>query len=231
MLRNLRDNHGVREILIEDDTFIISKERVKQFCELLIADKIGLSWSCLGRADMADPDLFKLMRAAGCWHISFGIESGSPEILRAVNKNVEIDQIRRAVSLAAQAGLQTKGFFMVGFPGETKETIAQTAGFAASLDLDDISVMQLTPFPGSELYAEACKYGSFEKDWQRMNTLETVFVPHGLTKKDIENARSKILRAFYFRLSALWKQALQALRNPSVLKFKLSGLITLLKNI
>lgn len=231
MIRNLKERFGVKEILIEDDTFTISKDRIRQFCTKLIEEKVDISWSCLGRADTASLEIFKLMRQAGCWHISFGIESGSPEILKNVHKNLDKDQIRLALNLAREAGLQTKGFFMVGFPGETRTTIRETSDFATSLAIDDISVMQLTPFPGSELYAHAREYGSFECDWRKMNTIETVFIPHGFSRDDLEKARAQILRAFYLRPSVIWRQILISLGNPRSLPFKLAGLKTLLKNI
>ncbi len=231
MIKELSDDFGVKEICIEDDTFTVSNRRVKEFCEQLIAGNIEISWSCLGRADTASPEIFSLMRKAGCWHISFGIESGSPEILKNVHKNLDIDQIRHAVSAAREAGLQTKGFFMVGFPGETPSTIDETSRLATSLPLDDISVMQLTPFPGSELYKEAEKYGSFENNWRRMNTINTVFVPHGLTKQDMERARSDIIRRFYMRPSVMYRQFITAVKNPRTIGFKISGLSALIRNI
>ena len=224
LVRDLHDRYGVRELLIEDDTFVIVKARVREFCERLIAAKLGLSWSCLGRADRVDPDLLRLMRRAGCWHIGFGIESGDPEILAAMHKRLDVDQIRQALAWSRAAGLRTKGFFIVGFPGESRASLERTRRFALSLALDDISVMQMTPFPGSELYRIAAQYGQVDTDWQKMNVLNTVFVPNGFTREDLERARSELLRAFYLRPGVLARQALHVLATPRLIPAAWRGL-------
>ena len=217
LIRDLRKNYGVKEVLIEDDTFVIIKDRVRDFCERLLSEQVNVSWSCLGRADRMDPYLLMLMRKAGCWQISYGIESGVSSILEAVHKNIDLEQVRRALSWTREAGIRTKGFFMVGFPGETLETLETTRQFALSLPLDDISVMQLTPFPGSELYREAARLGAFDCDWRKMNTLNSVFVPEGLTRDDLDIARDSLLRSFYLRPRVLATHAVEAIRRPRLL--------------
>lgn len=214
LVRDLYDRYGVRELLIEDDTFVIVKERVREFCTRLIAERMNLSWSCLGRADRVDPELLVLMRRAGCWQISYGIESGDPEILKSMRKRLDLAQIRKALAWSRAAGLRTKGFFIVGFPGETPETLERTRRLACELPLDDISVMQMTPFPGSELYSMAGEAGTFNRDWRKMNVLNTVFVPHGLTMEDLEQARSRLLKDFYSRPEVLWRQACHVACHP-----------------
>jgi radical SAM superfamily enzyme YgiQ (UPF0313 family) len=223
VVKDLYERHGVRELLIEDDTFVISKDRVREFCERLIAERLALSWSCLGRADRVDPGLLGLMKKAGCWHISFGIESGDPDILKTMHKHLDLDQICQAVRWSRESGMRTKGFFIVGFPGETVASLARTKAFACSLPLDDISVMQMTPFPGSELYGLADQAGTFTRDWRRMNVLNTVFVPHGFTREALEQARGDILKAFYLRPGVMWRQGLHALRHPSLIPGILGG--------
>jgi anaerobic magnesium-protoporphyrin IX monomethyl ester cyclase len=229
MFKDLANNFGVKEILIEDDTFIISHPWVKEFCERFISEKIDITWSCLGRADRVTADILKLMRKAGCWHISYGIESGDQRILDAMKKGEDLSRMDEAVRWSREAGLKTKGFFMVGFPGETAESLRRTKELALKLPLDDISVMQLTPFPGTALYKTAAEYGVFEKDWRKMNTLSTVFVPHGFTKGDMEKARSAMLGAFYFRPSVLIRKCIEVIANPRLFWSMLKGFLVLLK--
>ena len=229
IIDDLARNHGVREILIEDDTFVISKGRVEDFCRRLIDGKADISWSCLGRADCVDPDILRLMRQAGCWHISYGIESGDPAILEGVNKDLDIDQITQALRWSRAAGMRTKGFFMVGFPGETRDSLEATRRLVRSLPLDDVSVMQLTPFPGSELYGAAGELGEFDDDWEKMNTLNTIFVPTGLTVADLENARRAILKSFYLRVSVLWRHALMFVRRPGLFRHALPAFMVLVR--
>ncbi|MHB8910677.1 MAG: B12-binding domain-containing radical SAM protein [Syntrophales bacterium] len=229
ILKDLADNFGVREILIEDDTFIISHHWVREFCERLIAEKIDITWSCLGRADRVTADILKLMRKAGCWHISYGIESGDQRILDAMQKGEDLSRVGEAVRWSREAGLKTKGFFMVGFPEETAESLRRTKELALKLPLDDISVMQVTPFPGTALYRSAAEYGVFEKDWRKMNTLSTVFIPHGFTKEDMDKARSAMLGAFYFRPSVLIRKCIEVIAKPHLFWSMLKGFFVLLK--
>jgi len=231
MLKDLKDNHGVNEILIEDDTFIISKPRIEEFCKRIIEDNLQMSWSCLGRADRVDADLLKLMRRAGCWHISYGIESGDPEILKNVNKNLNIEQITNALEWSRTAGLRTKGFFMVGFPGETPQSIEKTINLARHLPMDDISVMQLTPFPGTELYNTVKDSKSFCGNWDRMNTLNTVFIPEDLSAHDIDQARASIIKAFYTRPSVQIRNLVHILQNPRLVPHMFRALPSLIKVI
>ena len=214
MATDLADRFGVRELLIEDDTFILSAAWVREFCARLIAAGTGISWSCLGRADRVTPEILQQMRAAGCWHISYGIESGDQSILDAMRKGESLARIEDAVRWSREAGLKTKGFFMIGFPGETPESLRRTKELALRLPLDDISGMQVTPFPGTALYACAAEYGALAKDWRGMNTLSTVFVPRGFTREDLERARAELLAAFYFRPAVLLRKGMAVLANP-----------------
>lgn len=229
LIKDLRYNFGVKEILIEDDTFIISHKRVAEFCERIISAKVDISWSCLGRADRVTPQMLKLMKKAGCWHISYGIESGDQNILKAMKKKLNTEQIRQALCWSKEAGIRTKGFFMVGFPNETEQSLKATRQLAKSLPLDDISVMQLTPFPGSDLYKIAEHYGTFDQDWRKMNTLNPVFIPRGFSKKDIEAASSKMIREFYLRPKMILNQLWRVSVNPRLALTILRGLPEFLK--
>ena len=215
LINDLRNNYHVKEILIEDDTFILQKKHVQEFCEILIRDKIDVTWSCLGRVDRVTPDLLKLMRKAGCWHIGFGIESGDSAILANVQKNISIDQVKQALHWCREAGIRTKGFFIIGLPGESIKSIEKTRQLILSLELDDISVMQMTPFPGSAFYAEAHKWGSFIPVWEKMNTINTIFIPQGMKKEDLEEGRRRIIRSFYFRPSIILRHITQVVAHPS----------------
>jgi radical SAM superfamily enzyme YgiQ (UPF0313 family) len=229
MIKQLREEYGVREILIEDDTFIISRKRVTEFCELLLEQKVDITWSCLGRADRVKPELLKLMRKAGCWHITYGIESGDPDILKSVNKNLDIPQITQALEWSRAAGLQTKGFFIVGFPGETDATIAATRELALSLPLDDISVMLLQPFPGSEIYNTVAGMGTFNCDWRKMTTLEATFIPEGFTKESLEAAHARLIRDFYFRPSIIMRQVIHLAARPRAAWATFQGFLAFLQ--
>ena len=228
LCEDLVRNYGVREILIEDDTFIINRKTVAAFCNEILSRNLDLSWSCLGRADRVDLELLSLMKKAGCWHISFGIESGDEDILKSVNKNLNLEQISKALSMCRTAGLRTKGFFMVGFPGESERSISATAGLVRKLPLDDISVMHLTPFPGSELAKLVNADCSSISDWKSMNALKPVYIPSGMTADSLEQARDRIYRSFFSRPDVLARHALHAVRHPRLIPFYLAGARSLL---
>lgn len=229
MLEDLVNNYGVKEVMVEDDTFIVSKKWGIEFCERLINSSIDLSWSCLGRADRVSPEILSLIRRAGCWHISYGIESGDASILEAMGKNLEIAQIEQAVRWSRAVGLRVKGFFMVGFPGESENSLKATCALAKRLQLDDISVMQLTPFPGTELYAKAGQTGTMSGHWDMMTTLNTVFVPNGLTKESLEVARARMLREFYLRPHIIGRKFFQTLSSPRASWDMIRALVALIR--
>ncbi|MDD5650162.1 MAG: radical SAM protein, partial [Candidatus Nanoarchaeia archaeon] len=123
-------NYKVKEIKFIDDTFTINKQRVLDICKLLMERKYNLIWSCSIRADTVDKELLTTMKKAGCWFVSLGVESGNEKVLRDIKKNLTKDQIRNACKLAKEAGLKTRGFFIIGHPTDTKETIRETIDFA-----------------------------------------------------------------------------------------------------
>jgi radical SAM superfamily enzyme YgiQ (UPF0313 family) len=231
MLRELRERFGVREVSFEDDTFVTFRPRLKEICARLIEERLGLSWSCLGRVNQVTAETLALMRRAGCWQISFGIESGAQEVLDLIRKDVTLEQIRRAVQMSRQAGLRTRGFFIVGHPGETRETLRRTIEFALELPLDDISVSLLTPFPGTELCARAGEFGAFDPDWRRMNLLNPVFVPFGLSAGALLEAQSELLRRFYLRPGRLLDYAGRLARHPSLALPLARGACSLLRTV
>lgn len=231
MMQSLHRDYGVCEFSFEDDTFITFKKRLREICQQLIERKAGLSWTCLGRVDHVTPENLELMRSAGCWQISYGIESGSQPILGAIGKGVTLAQIRAGIDATRKAGILAKGFFIVGHPGETLETLQQTIDFALELPLNDISVTMLTPFPGTELYRRAAEFGQFDDDWSKLNLLNAVFIPHGLSAADLERAQQELTRRFYLRPRVIADYAGRLLRNPRMLMGLLRGGRSFLKSI
>ena len=231
LIVELYERFGIREFSFEDDTFITFKSRLKEICLRLIELKLDISWTCLGRVTHVTQENLALMKKAGCWQISFGIESGSTDILTLINKHATLDQTRHAMQLTHAAGIKSKGFFILGHPGETQETLTQTISFALELPLNDISVCLMTPFPGTELYARAAEFGTFNADWENMNLLNVVFIPHGLTQNDLELAQKKLIQRFYFRPRIVADYAARLIRNPAMAVALLSGFRSLVQSI
>jgi len=149
--------YGVRNFYFIDDLFTIDRRRLEAITERLIAEKLDIRWQCLGRVDRVDAEILRKMYAAGCRRIHYGIESGNPEVLRRIGKGIKLHQVRQAVRWAKEAGIHVKGYFMLGLPGDTEETMQQTIDLATELDLDEAMFSLTTPFPGTRLWDELVK--------------------------------------------------------------------------
>lgn len=231
MVRVLRERFGVREICFEDDTFVTHRPRLEEICRRLTELDLGVTWNCLARVNQVTAEHLALMRRAGCWQVSFGIESGSQPVLDLIGKQATLEQIRAAVAMTRAAGLRAKGFFILGHPGETRATLRETIDFALSLPLNDISVSLMTPFPGTELHRRAAEFGTLDPEWERMNLLTPAFIPHGLTAADLLAAQRDLLRRFYLRPRTFADYAARLLRQPSLLGPLLQGGMALVRKV
>jgi radical SAM superfamily enzyme YgiQ (UPF0313 family) len=203
LIRDLYYNYGIRSIMFEDDNFTFFRQRLLKLLKLLNNEKLDLTWSCSARIDTVDAALLKEMKKGGCWQVLYGIESGSQKILDFFNKNIKLEQVKDVLRITRGAGMSTKGFFILGNPLETKESLQETISFIKSADLDDISLTFFTPYPGSEVYPDIEHYGRLEKDWKKMNQFEIVFKPWGLTKKELLFFSRKTYLLFYLRIKTL----------------------------
>ena len=216
MIELLVKRFGIKEIIFEDDQFLLKKERVAKICEGLVRTRLSVSWCCSGRVNTVnDLELLKLMKRSGCWQISYGIESASQDILDFARKDITVEQINNAVRLTDEAGILSKGYFIFGLPHETERTMENTIRFAKQLPLNDISVFMLTPFPGSKLYEIAGHYGAMEKDFQKMNILDVVYVPDCLSREKLLYYQNLMMRKFYLRPHIIVGYIKRLLINPS----------------
>jgi radical SAM superfamily enzyme YgiQ (UPF0313 family) len=196
----LYKRYHIREIAFVDDTFTINPDRILTLFRILDEKGIRLPWTCMSRINTVNLDILKFMKAHGCWHISLGIESGNPHILRLIRKNISLRQVRQVVGWCHRLGIRTKGFFIVGHPGETLSTIDQTIQMAINLPLDDVVVTFNTPLPGTEQYRTADQYGSIDRrDWSEFSMWNPVFVPKGLTMNTLVEKHKEFYRRFYLR--------------------------------
>ena len=143
---------GIKSINFMDDNFTADKQRVIKLSNLLISNKLhGYKWVCLARVDQLDEEMLYIMKSAGCERIHLGIESGSPQILKNINKCISLEQARDAVRLLLKAKIEAYSFFMIGHPGETKETIEITKKFAKELKSSNTGFFITQIFPGTRL--------------------------------------------------------------------------------
>ncbi|MEW5946246.1 MAG: radical SAM protein [bacterium] len=152
----LVDEYDMKFMDFVDDTVTIQKPRIMKLCDMIIAAGLdSLRWSCNVRANTVDPELFKKMFAAGCRRVEIGVESGDPQLLDAIHKNITIDQFRQAFLWAKQANLLTMGFFMTGLPGQDARSVEKTLRLIESLGCDMPCFSLATPYPGTELFEVA----------------------------------------------------------------------------
>lgn len=186
MIKCLMSEYGIRDIQFLDDLFVVNRCRLIEFCKIMVEEKIDVTWSCQARVNGVNPDVLKMMTDAGCWQMTYGMESANQEILDVLDKRVKVEQIANAIKWTHEAGMRVKGLFMAGNPLETRETLAKTERFIEETGIDDVSWAAFTPLPGTAIYKTARQYGTFENDWRRMNLWTPLFVPWGLTREDIE---------------------------------------------
>ncbi len=160
-------NLGIKEILIYDDTFTIDRKRTVDICKKLIGEKLGIGWDIRARVNTVDLELLKLLKKAGCERIHYGVESGNPQILKELRKGITLDQARKAFTLTKKAGISTLGYFMIGSPKETRQTVMQTINFAKKLNSDFAHFTITTPFPSTDLYRIGLNNGIIKRDFWR----------------------------------------------------------------
>jgi anaerobic magnesium-protoporphyrin IX monomethyl ester cyclase len=165
---------GYESLWIADDCFTLDPAYLVGFCHGMIRRGVPLGWTCLSRVDRLTPDLAGLMKRAGCFRVYLGLESGSNETLRLMNKRVTVEQGIRAVHLFSGAGIGTAGFFMVGYPGETVASIEETFALALALPLDEAWFTVPLPLPGTPLFARVADAGLWD-DWEVSNQVKFVF--------------------------------------------------------
>lgn len=215
IIQHLQSTYGVKHILFVDDLFLASKVRTKKLCELIIKNNVKITWSCTARVDTVKPEILKLMKQAGCWEISFGLESGSNELLQKMDKAADIKKSEQAIKWTAEVGIRVKGLFMLGYPGETEETIEMTKKFITTLPITIMNLSKFTPYPGSPIYRDI--YGSNIRDdhWQKMNGMNFFWSPEGISVEDLDRHYQSVLRDFYKRPSMLWHYFKMTIVSPS----------------
>jgi anaerobic magnesium-protoporphyrin IX monomethyl ester cyclase len=197
-----------RTLLMGDDNFVLSKERTLDFCERYTARGLhqSLPWQIATRVDSVDGEILEAMAAAGCYLVSFGIESAVGRLLDTVEKGAEVEQAETAVRLAKEAGLVVRATFILGLPGETRKDSEATIAFAKRLPLDQVRFALATPFPGTKLWEIAMAEGSVEiDDWMSLSSMggyregELVYVPQGRDSEELKKLQRRANFSFYFR--------------------------------
>ncbi|MBU2102296.1 MAG: radical SAM protein [Candidatus Omnitrophota bacterium] len=186
---------------IADDTFILDKNRVMEICEKIKNAQLTIQWMCDIRADLCTPEILQTMKSAGCFRVNIGVESGNPEILNYIKKNITPKQVRRAFAMVKKAKLESLAYFMIGFPNETLKQVHDTTKLMYKLKSDFSCFCIVTPYPGTELYDYASCNGILPSTGEWSN-----FFHHspkmGLTKNIAYDTLIQIIKKIQVKLDS-----------------------------
>ncbi len=227
------EHYGVKEISFWDDTMSYNKKWMRKFCELLIEENINVIWSCYAAVNTVNEEILHLMKKAGCWNIFYGFETGVAELLKNIDahkKNRSFEEMKKVSKWTQDAGIEIRGSFMLGLPGETPELAKKTIEQAIELDPEYAQFSITTPYPGTRLYREIKdgKWGKFTTtDFSEFQGWNVVFLPIGYRDKgEVWEMERKAFQKFYFRPSYIIKKAL-SIRSLEDLKRYIRGGVAL----
>jgi radical SAM superfamily enzyme YgiQ (UPF0313 family) len=219
----LYHRYGIRDLHFHDDNLLANRTRLLDLCERLESAGLDLRWSAEGRVDMVTQDVLAAMKRAGCWQIAYGIESGSQRQLDTLCKGITIEQASKATALTHAAGIESRGLFMIGTPGENRESLEATTRFLLSLPLDDMVVQTFEPHPGTEIAKSLGLRQDDPDEWRHSSRWEIAFVPEGLTARDLLRAQRKAFRDFYFRPRVIARYLRRLLSSATLARELLRG--------
>lgn len=198
-------NMGINEIIIYDDTFTINRQRVIDICDEIIKRKYDVYFDIRARVNTVDYEMLKKLKMAGCERIHYGVESGNQNVLNVLKKGITLNQVKKAFYLTKKVGISTLGYFMIGSPTESKETVLQTINFAKSLKCDFAHFTITTPFPSTNLYRLGLQQGIIKNDyWQKFAENPTPdfkppFWEENLSRKELLELIKFAYKKFYTR--------------------------------
>ncbi len=214
MMQHLHRQFGIRHVQFVDDLFLASRLRTLELCDLIISNRLDMTWSCTARVDTVKPDVLKRMRQAGCWEISFGLETGSNELLQKMEKAARVEASEQAVNWTAAAGIRCKGLFMLGYPGENSQTIAQTKAFVQRIPMTTMNLSKFTPYPGSQIYREIYGINIRDDHWEKMNGMNFVWESDDLSVATLDREYQNILKSFYKQRRIMHNYLIMSLQHP-----------------
>ncbi len=199
-IKHCRERYGIQDIFFWGDTFTLVREQVKSLCLKIIEEGLRVRWVANSRVDTVDGEILGLMRRAGCWMVSYGIESGDEGVLQQCGKRITRERVIEAVKLSQGAGIKVAGHFILGLPGETKASARRTLDFSKRLNLDFVNFYSAVPFPGSALYDEALERGWIRgKGWEQFSQSEFVMDLPTVPTRWLQKLKRKAYISSYLR--------------------------------
>ncbi len=222
---------GIKEVLFADFTFTADKKHVMEICNQMVGKQIDITWSCNAHSRNLDEEMLLMMKRAGCHTVQIGVESGSEEILKKYLKSTTRETVIRAFNLCKKLKIKALGYFIIGLPGEDKNSVLQTIKFAKELAPDFASFAIATPDIGTPLWEEAIEKGWFDPLIEEFDsTGYPVMETERLSKSEIWRLKNRANLEFYFRPLYL-AMLLKSLRRPGDFGDLLKEGLGLLRNM
>ncbi|HRW10600.1 MAG TPA: B12-binding domain-containing radical SAM protein [Caldilineaceae bacterium] len=198
---------GVHNIHMYADLFTVNRDHVISFCEEILRRDIKIKWTCNSRVDYVDEEMLTLMGKAGCWFISWGIESANEMVLKRARKGYKKEQAFKALKWAKAAGINNWGYFIIGLPGETEESIQETIAYSKELPLDIALFHVAAPYPGTPFFYEVVENNWFRPGtkWEEVDMDQsTVLDYENLTAEQLEYWQKRATREWSLRPGPMW---------------------------
>lgn len=198
---------GITNIHMYADLFTVNREHVMSICNLILARGLKVRWTCNSRVDYVDEEMLTIMGKAGCWLISWGIESANEAILKRAHKGYKKEQAFKALHWARAAGIKNWGYFIIGLPGETEESILETIDYAKQLPLDIALFHIAAPYPGTPFFYEVVENKWFRPGtkWEEVDMDQSTVLDYGnLTAEQLEYWQKRATREWSFRPGPMW---------------------------
>ncbi|MCD4830517.1 MAG: B12-binding domain-containing radical SAM protein [Anaerohalosphaeraceae bacterium] len=206
-IKLLKKNNNIKEFEIWDDNFTLNRKRTDDFCDFLLKEKINLPWWCPNglRVETLDEPLIKKMKEAGLYAIAIGVESGSEKIQKDMKKNLDFEKVREVVTLGNKYRIRMEGFFILGYPTETREDILKTIKMSKGLPLKRASILLFQPLIGSEIYDTLKKEGRLEGlDMHNAEYSNPTILPQGFNDlAELKKLHKRAILEFYLRPKVL----------------------------
>ena len=226
--------YGIRNFFFKADTFTMDARWAEALCDRIIRSPLHgkIAFTVNSRANPGDGALYRKLKEAGCFMLAVGFESGNDDTLKRIRKGTTRQDNLRTARLVKETGLPLFGFFMIGFPWESREDIEATLKFMFEIDPDFIEIHIAMPYYGTELYRQCVRYGTIRSaawgsDYFSPNTTGTEAVP----MEEIQKMRNRYLLRFYLRPGYMAKKLLGCLKQPVVMKNYIKHGLILLKTV
>jgi anaerobic magnesium-protoporphyrin IX monomethyl ester cyclase len=193
---------GIHHVHMYADLFTVNRAQVVELCRLIIGSGLKVRWTCNSRVDYVDEEMLRLMGQAGCWYVSWGIESANEQILKRIRKGYRKEQASQALRWAKAAGINNWGYFIIGLPGETEETIRETIAYAKELPLDIALFHIAAPYPGTPFFFEVAENGWFRPGtrWEEVDMDQSTVLDYpGLPAERLEYWQRRATREWSLR--------------------------------